>query len=209
MTTTLLSARGLRHAYGNHVVFSGVTLRVDAGECLALVGPNGAGKSTLLRCLVGQQRPSAGKIVFCGEELGETSPQFRRDVASVLDDLDFFPDLTVLEHLDLLARAHGVEDPRGAVDNVLDELGISDAHDQFPGTLSSGQRRRVALATAFVRPHRLLVLDEPEQRLDVDGKAWLRDRLLAGMEDGVGVVLASHDSELVDAVSDWTLGLGS
>lgn len=209
MSGTLLRAKGIRHSYGSHVVLDDVSFSLRAGHCLALVGPNGAGKSTLLRCLVGHQRPSAGELWFDGEQVGETSARFRRSVASVLDDLDFFPDLTVLEHLDLLARAHGVEDPAQAVEVVMDELGVASVADQFPGTLSSGQSRRVALATALVRPYRLLVLDEPEQRLDVDGRAWLQNRLLAAKAAGVAVVIASHDDQLVRAVSDRRLELGS
>lgn len=209
MTAPLLRAKGVGHSYGTHVVLEDVSFALKAGQCLALVGPNGAGKSTLLRCLVGHQRPSRGEFWLDGEQIDEISPRFRRDVASVLDDLDFFPDLTVLEHLDLLARAHGVEDADEVVDAVLGELGVQGAADQFPATLSSGQRRRVALATALVRPHRLLVLDEPEQRLDADGRSWLQNRLRAAREAGVAVVIASHDSELVAAIGSRTLELGT
>lgn len=205
----LLRAKNVSHSYGTHVVLDDVSFTLKAGQCLTLVGPNGSGKSTLLRCLVGHQRPSSGEFWLDGEAIDETSPRFRREVASVLDDLDFFPDLTVLEHLDLLARAHGVEDTNEAVDSVLAELGVDGAADQFPATLSSGQRRRVALATALIRPHRLLVLDEPEQRLDADGRTWLGERLLAARKAGVAVVMASHDSELVGAVESRTLELGS
>ena len=103
--------------------------------------------------------------------MSETSPEIRRNVATVIDDLDFFPDLSVVEHLDLLARAHGQDDPDAMVDEVLDEVQLVPQSGQLPGTLSSGQRRRLALATAFVRPRKLLIMDEPEQRLDTEGVA--------------------------------------
>lgn len=79
---------------------------------------------------------------------------------------------------------------------------------QLPSTLSSGQRRRLALASIFVRPRTLLVLDEPEQRLDVEGVAWLGDKLLAEKAAGRGIVLVSHDPDLVARVCDRVLRLG-
>lgn len=77
----------------------------------------------------------------------------------------------------------------------------------WPGTLSQGQRRRLALALALVRPHRVLVLDEPEQRLDTDGRTWLAGRLTVEKADGVAILLVSHDQGLVDAVADRVIEL--
>ena len=133
--------------------------------------------------------------------VSETNPLIRRDVATVIDDLDFFPDLSVVEHLDLLARAHGIPDADAAVDEVLHEVQLVPQSGQLPGTLSSGQRRRLALATAFVRPRKLLILDEPEQRLDVEGVAWLAARLVAERQRGLAIVMASHEPTLVQQVA--------
>lgn len=205
----LLSVEGLTHAYGTHVVLDKISFKLHAGKSLALVGRNGSGKSTLLRCAVGAEEISSGKLVWNGQPLEETVAQTRREIATVLDDIDFFPDLTVAEHLDLLARAHGNPDPQETVDGVLADLGIAGAGDQFPGTLSSGQRHRLSLATAFIRPRKLLVLDEPEQRLDEEGRTWLAQRLRADLADGVAVLFASHSSELVEAVADQKLQVGA
>ena len=192
-----LAVRGLRKAYGGRVVLDGLDLDAAPGEVVALVGPNGAGKTTLLRCVVGSDSPDRGRVVLDGVDLDERRPQVRRAVAAVLDDLDFFPDLTVAEHLDLLGRAHGSDDPEGATDAALTDLALAVVADQLPGTLSSGQRRRLALATTVVRPARLLVLDEPEQRLDVAGRAWLGEHLRTRAAAGTAVLLASHDEELL------------
>jgi len=174
----------------------------------AVVGPNGAGKTTLLRCVVGADRADGGSIRLAGRQLVETDPWVRASVASVLDDVDFFPDLSVREHLDLLAFGHGTPDAAGTVERIVAELGLDEAQDQLPATLSSGQRRRAALASCFVRPRRLLVLDEPEQRLDVAGRAWLTRTLLAERDAGTAVLLASHDPELIEAVADYHLEFG-
>ena len=203
----LLSVRGLTRRFGDVDVVAGLDLDVAAGSALALVGRNGAGKSTVLRCVTTADRPTSGTVLLDGAPVDERSPRTRRDLAVVMDDMDFFPDLSVVEHLDLFARAHGVADVETTVDEVLREVGLVPQSGQLPGTLSSGQRRRLALASAFVRPRRLLVLDEPEQRLDAAGLEWLVGRLQREKAAGLGVLLASHEPGLVAAVADEVLDL--
>jgi ABC-2 type transport system ATP-binding protein len=203
----VLEVSELTRRFGEHTVFADVSLELPPGEAVVVTGPNGAGKSTLLRCIVGTDKPDAGAVRLDGQELVETDPAVRAAVAVLLDDAGLFPEMSVSEHLDLLARVHGVEDPVGAVDGVLADVGLTGAADQLPATLSSGQRQRLLLGSCFVRPRRLLVLDEPEQRLDVPGRAWLAQRLVAEKAAGVAVLLSCHDPALVDAVADWVLEL--
>ncbi len=198
--STVLTVDGVFKAFGEHLVLDDVSLTVAEGEAVALIGRNGSGKSTLLRCIIGAEKPTKGSVQVLGVKMDETNPEIRRNVATVVDDLDFFPDLSVVEHLDLLARAHGVIEPEPIVDEVLAEVSLVGQSGQLPGTLSSGQRRRLALATALVRPKKLIVLDEPEQRLDVQGVEWLGKRLNAELADGVAIIMASHDPTLVEAV---------
>jgi ABC-type multidrug transport system ATPase subunit len=207
--STVLKVSGLRRAFGPVTIIDHFSLEVRAGEAIALTGRNGAGKSTLLRCLVGADRPDEGTVEVMGHPMSETSPQIRRDVATVIDDLDFFPDLSVVEHLDLLARAHGLEEPDAMVDDVLAEVQLVPQSGQLPGTLSSGQRRRLALATAFVRPRKLLILDEPEQRLDTEGVQWLAGKLKAERQQGLAIVFASHEPALVEDVATRVVELGA
>jgi ABC-2 type transport system ATP-binding protein len=169
----LLTITGLRRSFGEVDVLSGVDAEVRPGEAVAVTGPNGSGKSTLLRCVAGMDRPSAGSILLCGRPMREHHPQTRRSVAAVLDDVEFFADLAVAEHLALLMSAHGDAAPDEHTASLLDEAGLADAADQLPAGLSSGQRRRLALATCFARPRLLVLLDEPEQRLDSAGRRWL------------------------------------
>ncbi len=204
----VLQVRGLTRRFGEHAVVSGLDIDVSAGQAVVLVGPNGSGKSTVLRCIVGADEPTEGTVELEGRPLDERSPSVRSALASVLDDLDFFPDLSVVEHLDLFAKAHSVPDAEMLVDAVLEEIGLVAQSDQLPGTLSSGQRRRLALASAFVRPRRLLILDEPEARLDTDGIGWLAERLQREKEQGLAILMASHHPELVEALADVVVRLG-
>jgi ABC-2 type transport system ATP-binding protein len=188
-------------------VLTDVDLRVDWGEAVAVTGQNGSGKTTLLRCVAGADTPSAGTVELCGRPLRERDPDVRRRVAAVLDDVEFFNDLPAVEHLALLMSAHGDDQPDEHAAALLAEASLADAAGQLPATLSSGQRRRLALLTCFARPRVLVLLDEPEQRLDRAGRRWLTARLLAEKEAGRGVLFASHDRNLVRAVADRVLNL--
>jgi heme ABC exporter ATP-binding subunit CcmA len=207
-SSPLLRVRGLTRRFGEHDVVTRLDIDVSSGEAVVLVGPNGSGKSTVLRCITGADEPSEGTVELGGKPLDERSAWVRSALATVMDDLDFFPDLSVVEHLDLFAKAHGVTDPESVVDEVLREVGLVAQSGQLPGTLSSGQRRRLALASAFVRPRRLLILDEPEARLDTEGISWLADRLQREKQQGLAILMASHHPELVEVVGDVVIRIG-
>ena len=204
----LFEIEGVTRRFGGVVVLDGVDLVLGAGQAAAVVGPNGAGKTTLLRCAVGADHPDEGEVRLGGDPLRDTDPAVRAAIAAVLDDVEFFPDLSVAEHLDLIARAHGDPEPTAAVAGTVAELRLDRVADQLPATLSSGERRRLALASCLVRPRRILILDEPEQRLDQAGRRWLVERLRGEKAAGCAVLFASHDEEVVDGVADVVLRLG-
>lgn len=202
---TLLAAEALEVGYGGAPVCAPVDLDLPPGSALGLIGANGAGKSTLLQSLVGLLAPLAGQVTFAGQPVDERRADFRRAVATVLDDDAFFPSLTGREHLLLTARGHGVRDPETVVAAEVDAFGLTDRIDALPSQLSSGQRRRLALATALVRPARLVVLDEPERRLDAGMRHRLARRLALLRDDGAAVLFACHDADFLRAVADQVL----
>ncbi len=198
----VVRAMDLLVGYGGEPVSAPVTFTLAAGRAIALVGANGSGKSTVLRAVLGLLEPVSGRINVFGREVDEREVGFRSRVASVLDDDAYFPALTVAEHLYLTARGHGVTDADDVVGDLLEEFGLADHRRSLPAALSSGQRRRLLLAAGFVRPRGLLVLDEPEQRLDVAMRTHVADRLVAEKEAGGAVLLATHDPVLLAAVAD-------
>ncbi len=203
----LLTISGLSRSFGQAAVLAGIDASVGWGEAVAVTGPNGSGKTTLLRCVAGADRASSGTVELCGRPLREHEPGARRQVAALVEEIEFFADLSVHEHLALLMCAHGDDAPDEHAAALLAEAGLASAADQLPVGLSSGQRRRLALATCFARPRILLLLDEPEQRLDRAGRRWLTARLLAEKAAGHGVLFASHDRGLVRAVADRVIDL--
>ncbi len=200
-------ARDLLVGYGGAPVCAPVRFTLHAGRALALVGPNGSGKSTVLRAVIGLLGPAGGSLKVLGEPVDERSERFRAAVSSVLDDDAYFPSLSVAEHLYLVARGHGVLDAWARTEELLDEFGLADHAKALPTALSSGQRRRLLLAAGFARPRSLLVLDEPEQRLDRRMRDALTRRLLDEKAAGGAVLMATHDAELVRAVADRAVHL--
>ncbi len=202
----LVRARGLSIGYADESpVCAPLTFTVSTGDVVAVIGANGTGKSTLLRCVLGLLEPLAGSLDVLGTGVDERSVEHRRAVAGVLDDDAYFPALTVAEHLTLTARGHGVTDPAATVHDVIEEFGLAERAEHLPTALSSGQRRRLLLASAFVRPRRLLVLDEPEQRLDAGMRDRLIARLVAERRAGGAVLVASHDPRLIRKAATRTL----
>ena len=184
-----------------------VSFRLSPGRCLAVVGVNGSGKTTLLRLATGRDTPSSGTVTFAGEPVAEERLDVRARVAAVLDAGSHYPDLTVREHLQFVAAAHGVADVDTWVDWALADRALTGSADQLPSALSSGQAQALSLAAALVRPRDLLVLDEPEQRLDPGARGRLVDRIAAEKADGTAVLFATHDHVLAAEVADRILVL--
>jgi ABC-type multidrug transport system ATPase subunit len=202
-TAALLELVDVSRTYGERVALHPISLRVAPGECVALLGPNGSGKSTLLRIAAGRDTPTSGTVSLDGRTLTEEDLIARARIAVVGDSSAYYPDLTVREHLTLVAVGHGVGDEAASwVDWALEDRRLTEKADSLPSALSSGQMQAMLLAAALVRPRDLLVLDEPEQRLDPSARSHLADRLAAERSDGVAVLVATHHTELALAVAD-------
>ncbi|MET9416717.1 ABC transporter ATP-binding protein [Streptomyces klenkii] len=203
----LLRLRGVSRTYGERKALHPLDLDLEPGTCTALFGHNGSGKSTLLRIACGRDEPTSGSAQFAGRKISEDDPEVRARVAVVGDTVATYPDLTVREHLELVTVAHAVEDADAWIDEVLADRRLSGHAQALPGSLSSGQLQSLLLAAALVRPRDLLVLDEPEQRLDPDARVRLAELLKGEKRDGVAVLLATHQAELAEAVADRMIAL--
>lgn len=207
----LVRATALLVGYGStaeSAVCPPIKVSIGRGEALAVVGANGTGKSTFLRAVAGLLEPLGGHVDVLGEPVDERSQRFRAEVAVVLDEDSYLPALTVREHLLLTARGHGQQQVSDLVTGVIEEFGLAARAQALPTALSSGQRRRLLLAAAFVRPRTLMLLDEPEQRLDAGMRDRLAERLVGERRAGGGVVLATHDPVLVRTVATRALVIG-
>ena len=204
----LLTVTGVSRRYGDRVALEPLDLELAARQCVAVLGANGSGKSTLLRIAAGRDTPSTGHVSYGGRVMSEDDPVVRTEIAVVGDLVSAYPDLTVREHLQLVAVAHGEGRlAAGLVDRALAECRLADHAAALPGSLSSGQLQALQLATVLVRPLRLMVLDEPEQRLDPAARRWLGGLLRDEKEAGAAILLATHHTELAAAVAEHVIVL--
>ncbi len=161
----MLEVRDLVAGYGEVEVLHGVSLRVGAGEVVALVGSNGAGKSTTLRAISGLIRPSAGQVVFDGRRIDGLEPHVivRLGIVQVPEGRKVFPSLTVLENLELGAYVPEAKRYRAETLKLVFELFpiLAERCRQPAGTLSGGQQQMLAIGRALMARPKLLMLDEP------------------------------------------------
>jgi ABC-2 type transport system ATP-binding protein len=203
MTTVLARAVGATRRYGGVAALDNVSLEVRAGELVGLLGPNGAGKTTLLNLLVGLRRPSAGRVELFGGDPRDAHN--RRAIGVTPQETGLPPTLRVGEVVDYVG-AH-FPDPVGR-DELLPRFGLDGLAKRQTGGLSGGQRRRLAVALAFVGRPRLVFLDEPTTGLDVEARHALWEGIRTFHADGGTVLLTSHYLEEVEALAERVVVLG-
>lgn len=192
-----------------NVLLLAATGSVQAGEVLALTGANGSGKTTLLRVLAGLLEPTAGTVQIAGRTPDDRDRTFRTALGALIGPPQTARDLTVAEHLQFIAATWGTPAAAGAeqAQALLEELAITPLGRRFPHELSSGQTQLVSLALTFARPAQVLLLDEPEQRLDADRLELVIDAIRARVDAGTAVVMATHHPRMLEALADHRLHL--
>jgi putative ABC transport system ATP-binding protein len=191
-----------------------VSLRVAAGEALAVLGASGSGKSTLLNLLAGLDKPTSGRVTVAGvrvDSLSESaSARYRRErVGMVFQFFNLLDDLTVLDNVTLPAQLAGMptERARARAGELLSFLRIDRHARAYPGRLSGGERQRVAVARALMNRPALLLADEPTGALDTASGEEVRQLLAELNRDGQTIVLVTHDTTLAQACASRTIRL--
>jgi len=200
MTTLVLEK--IWKEYGDQIVLENIDITIESGSFVALVGPSGCGKTTLLKMLLGEERPTSGRILLDGVPL-KPEPDWDRGV--VFQRYSVFPHLTVLgnvlvgrefEKSYFLGRLFGtrreaaVEDAR----TLLKSVGLSDHENKYPAALSGGMQHRLALAQALMRKPKILLLDEPFGALDPGIRAEVHALMNElWVQQGITVVMVTHD----------------
>jgi putative ABC transport system ATP-binding protein len=179
-----------------------VSFRVDAGETVAIVGPSGSGKTTLLGLLAGLDRPSGGRVLLDGTDLGalgeDDRARLRREkIGFVFQSFQLIPTLTARENvavpLDLAGNGGGA----ARADELLERVGLGGRGHHYPAQLSGGEQQRVALARAFIHRPAILFADEPTGNLDAaTGHRIIELMTELNRERGTTLVLVTHDPEL-------------
>jgi heme exporter protein A len=185
-----IDVRGVTRRFGGTLALRQVSTSFEAGSLTFLEGPNGAGKSTLLAIVGTVLRPSSGSVWY--EPFGDDQAEARRHIGWVAHESHCYRELSGRRNIELVAQIHGIHDSAANVERVISRVGADVFADRPVGTLSRGQRQRIALARALVHDPNVLLLDEPWTGLDVASV----DKLEAVIREEVGrgslVVAVTH-----------------
>jgi ABC-2 type transport system ATP-binding protein len=206
MQQPVIEVSGLVKHYGDVVAVDGIDFRVPAGATVALLGGNGAGKTTTISILLGLLLPTGGRVSVLGEDMLRHRHRVlpRMNFSSPYVDLPHR--LTVRENLMVYAMLYGLPERRRRIEEVAEDLAIGPLLKRRAGSLSAGQKTRVALAKAMLNRPELLLLDEPTASLDPDTGDWVRSYLERYRErEGAAILLASHNMGEVERLCDEVL----
>ena len=189
---------------GSGHALAGVNTTIDQGEFVFLVGPSGSGKSTFLRLILRELRATQGQVIVGGQDVGRLPgwkiPKLRRQIGTVFQDFRLLPNKTVHENVAFALQVIGKPTRviRQVVPETLDLVGLGDKAERFPDELSGGEQQRLALARAFVNRPGTLLADEPTGNLDPATSVGIMKLLDRINKTGTTVVMATHDSSIVD-----------
>ena len=191
--------------YNSHsTALEDVTFQIDPGEFISLAGRSGAGKSTVIKLLIGEDKPTRGRVFFGQYEVNKLQdkelPAFRRHIGVVFQDFRLLVTKNAYENIAYALEVMGRPQREIAelVPQVLDMVGLSDKARNFPHELSGGEKQRVAIARAMIHRPEVIIADEPTGNLD-PFHTWEIVNLLQKINQlGTTVVLATHDKEIIN-----------
>jgi polar amino acid transport system ATP-binding protein len=213
----VIQVDGLTRRLGGRTILDGVSLRVEAGQAVAVMGPSGCGKTTLLRCLDGLERADAGTVRVGDEVLAPGAPDYdqallrvRRRLGFVFQQWHLFPHLSVLENV-AEAPVHVArrppDDARREARALLDRVGIASRAHARPHELSGGEQQRAAIARALAMSPEALLMDEPTSALDPERVSGLVTLLRGLCADGLALLVVTHDDDFARALGGRLLSL--
>lgn len=189
-----IRARGLTKRFGNLAAVDHVDLSVPRANVYGFLGPNGSGKSTTIRMLCGLLTPTEGEIEVLGLRIPEQAETLRRRIGYMTQRFSLFEDLTVRENLEFLAAVQDIPRAKAAqrIDTLLQQYRFEDRQKQLAGTMSGGQKQRLALAGAVIHEPELLFLDEPTSAVDPESRRDFWEKLFDLADAGTTLLVSTH-----------------
>ena len=209
----MIAFQNVTKTYNSHTALEDVSFKINPGEFVSLVGRSGAGKSTAIRLLIGEEKPTKGRIFFGQYEVNKLGdkdlPLLRRHIGIVFQDFRLLSGKNVFENVAFALEVAGrpQSEINELVPQVLDMVGIGDKQKNFPHELSGGEAQRVAIARAMVHRPEIIIADEPTGNLD-PFHTWEIVNLLQKINQlGTTLILATHDKQVIDALGKRVITL--
>ncbi len=189
-----IEARGLSKHFGDLKAVSQLDLRVPRGQIYGFLGPNGSGKSTTIRMLCGLLTPTEGSATVLGTEVPGSAHDLKPRIGYMTQRFSLFGDMTVLENLQFIAEIYSFPRPERSarIEELLTKYDLIEQHEQLAGTMSGGQKQRLALACAVLHHPELLLLDEPTSAVDPQSRRDFWANLFRLAEGGTSILVSTH-----------------
>lgn len=213
MTDDIIQLKGICKSFGNLQVLKGITVSIKRGEKIVIVGTSGCGKSTFLRCMNLMETPTLGTVTFEGINLtdpGVDIDKYRRKIGMVFQQFNLFPHLTVMENITLAPVTLKLRTPEQAREKgfqLLKQVGLVEKADIYPSQLSGGQKQRIAIVRALAMDPDLMLFDEPTSSLDPEMKIEVLNVMKNLAEQGMTMVVVTHEMGFAKEVADRILFL--
>ncbi|HWA30680.1 MAG TPA: ATP-binding cassette domain-containing protein [Rhizomicrobium sp.] len=200
--TAHLAVAELTKRFGRTTALDRLSLDLNEGEFMCLVGPSGCGKTTALRIIAGLERPSSGRILSGGRDIGALGPA-ERGMGMVFQSYALFPNMTAAQNIAFAMNGMAAPERRKRVSELLALVDLSEFEKRRPGEMSGGQQQRIAIARALARRPRFLLLDEPLSALDPQIRGRLRAELKSLQRKlGITTLMVTHDQSEALAIAD-------
>ena len=215
---TMIEIKDLKKSFGKNIILDGVNEEVKKGQVICVIGPSGAGKSTFLRCLNLLEEPSAGAVLFEGQNLVEMGAKevqtVREKMGMVFQGFNLFPNMTVLDTVTLApikVKGMDKEQAQKLGHQLLSEVGMDDKADAYPLSLSGGQKQRVAIARALAMNPEVMLFDEPTSALDPEMVGEVLKVMQELANNGMTMVVVTHEMGFAKNVADeiWFMADGN
>lgn len=199
--------------YNSSFALKNISFKVNEAEFISITGRSGAGKSTIIKLLIGEEKPSTGEIIVCGENVNKLSLAsisiYRRKIGTIFQDFKLLPRKTAFENIAFAMEVAGMpyDNIKSDVLKILQIVGLEQKYDNFPHQLSGGEKQRVAIGRAIALRPRILVADEPTGNLDPIHTWEIVNLLMKINQLNTTVLLATHDKEIIDSLSKRVITL--
>ena len=215
---TMIEIKDLKKSFSKNIILDGVNEEVKRGQVICVIGPSGAGKSTFLRCLNLLEEPSAGAVLFEGQNLVEMGAKevqtVREKMGMVFQGFNLFPNMTVLDNVTLApikVKGMDKEQAQKLGHQLLSEVDMDDKADAYPLSLSGGQKQRVAIARALAMNPEVVLFDEPTSALDPEMVGEVLKVMQELANNGMTMVVVTHEMGFAKNVADeiWFMADGN